>query len=459
MKTTSLRPAAPLAAVLALAATLGAAPVRTESGLVSGVAAAGVVSWKGIPFAAPPVGDLRWREPRPAAPWKGVRAADAYAHDCMQEPFPSDAAPLGTPPAEDCLYLNVWAPEKPAAPKLPVMVWIHGGGFVNGGSSPAVYDGSRFAKRGVVFVSFNHRLGRFGFFAHPALSKESPKGPLGNYGYLDQIAALKWVQRERRRLRRRPRQRDCLRRIGRGWLRQHPDGVVARARALPQGDRGVRRRPRRRDHDPAHAARGRGGRRRVREKRRRHRGRRGSPRRAPQAPGSRARPRPEPHEHGPAARHVCRADDRRGGRHGRAGDGLPGRAPGPRPVPHRGQQPRVRLHAAAPRRGRRDARPLREGQGPRPRRVRPAADGQQGRGRDRHRERPGDGGTGAPPRASFVRGGTADLRLPLLLRRVLDTASRRRARSTRPRSLSCSRPCGRSTARRRRPRTKRSPPR
>jgi para-nitrobenzyl esterase len=195
MKTTSLRPAAPLAAVLALAATLGAAPVRTESGLVSGVAAGGVVSWKGIPFAAPPVGDLRWREPRPAAPWKGVRPADAYAHDCMQEPFPSDAAPLGTPPAEDCLYLNVLAPEKPAAPKLPVMVWIHGGGFVNGGSSPAVYDGSRFAKRGVVFVSFNHRLGRFGFFAHPALSKENPKGPLGNYGYLDQIAALKWVQR------------------------------------------------------------------------------------------------------------------------------------------------------------------------------------------------------------------------------------------------------------------------
>jgi para-nitrobenzyl esterase len=113
----------------------------------------------------------------------------------MQLPFPSDAAPLGTPPAEDCLYLNVWAPEKPLAPKLPVMVWIHGGGFVNGGSSPAVYDGSQFARRGIVFVSFNYRLGRFGFFAHPALSKETPDGPLGNYGYLDQIAALQWVQR------------------------------------------------------------------------------------------------------------------------------------------------------------------------------------------------------------------------------------------------------------------------
>jgi para-nitrobenzyl esterase len=124
-----------------------------------------------------------------------VKEAKAYANDCMQLPFPSDAAPLGTPPAEDCLYLNVWAPEKPAAPKLPVMVWIHGGGFVNGGSSPAVYDGSQFARRGIVFVSFNYRLGRFGFFAHPGLTKESPDAPLGNYGYLDQIAALQWVQK------------------------------------------------------------------------------------------------------------------------------------------------------------------------------------------------------------------------------------------------------------------------
>jgi len=182
---------------LALVTTLEAAnaPVRTESGLVAGVASDGVVSWRGVPFAAPPVGDLRWRAPRPAPSWEGVRQASAYANDCMQEPFPSDAAPLGTPPSEDCLYLNVWAPEKPAVAKLPVMVWIHGGGFVNGGSSPAVYDGSHFARRGVVFVSFNYRLGRFGFFAHPALTKETPAGPLGNYGYLDQIAALRWVQK------------------------------------------------------------------------------------------------------------------------------------------------------------------------------------------------------------------------------------------------------------------------
>jgi para-nitrobenzyl esterase len=187
------------AALLVLPALAPAAPPRNEvkvdGGAVSGAVLAGVVSWKGVPYAAPPVGDRRWRAPQPVEAWTGVRAATEYAHDCMQLPFPSDAAPLGTPPAEDCLYLNVWAPEQPSAPKLPVMVWIHGGGFVNGGSSPSVYDGSAFARRGVVFVSLNHRLGRFGFFAHPALTREAPDGPLGNYGYLDQIAALRWVQK------------------------------------------------------------------------------------------------------------------------------------------------------------------------------------------------------------------------------------------------------------------------
>jgi len=188
-----------MALVMTLAASLSAAgataqTIRTTNGPVAGVAADGVVSWKGVPFAAPPVGDLRWRAPQPPVPWTAVREAKAYANDCMQRPFPSDAAPLGTPPAEDCLYLNVWAPAQPAAAKLPVMVWIHGGGFVNGGSSPAVYDGQHFARRGIVFVSANYRIGRFGFFAHPALSREAASEPLGNYGYLDQIAALKWVR-------------------------------------------------------------------------------------------------------------------------------------------------------------------------------------------------------------------------------------------------------------------------
>jgi para-nitrobenzyl esterase len=169
--------------------------VTTESGAVAGSTAGGVESFKGIPFAAPPVGELRWKAPQPAAHWEGVRQATEYGHDCMQKPFPSDAAPLGTEPAEDCLVLNVWRPANRGSGRLPVMVWIYGGGFVNGGASPAVYDGSRFAEQGLVFVSFNYRLGRFGFFAHPALTAESPDGPLGNYGYMDQIAALQWVKR------------------------------------------------------------------------------------------------------------------------------------------------------------------------------------------------------------------------------------------------------------------------
>lgn len=152
-----------------------------------------MASWKGIPFAAPPVGDLRWRAPQPVARWSGVRDATDYGSDCMQVPFPSDAAPLGTPPSEDCLYLNVWKPVG-AKGKLPVVLWIYGGGFVNGGSSPPTYAGDALAKKGVMVVSFNYRLGRFGTLAHPALTAaNADDGLLGNYVMLDQIAALKWV--------------------------------------------------------------------------------------------------------------------------------------------------------------------------------------------------------------------------------------------------------------------------
>jgi para-nitrobenzyl esterase len=188
--------AAVVAAQALLIPTLTAAQetVTIETGKLRGAAADGLVSFKGIPYAAPPIGNLRWRPPQPAARWSGMHEASAYGHDCMQLPFPSDAAPLGTTPAEDCLVLNVWAPEHRTG-KLPVLVWIYGGGFVNGGSSPAVYDGSQFAKHGLVVVSFNYRLGRFGFFAHPALTKESKDGLLGNYGYMDQITAMRWVQR------------------------------------------------------------------------------------------------------------------------------------------------------------------------------------------------------------------------------------------------------------------------
>ncbi len=169
--------------------------VTIDAGTVQGSAQQGIAVFKGIPFAAPPVGDLRWSAPQPPAHWSGVRQATEYGSDCMQLPFPSDAAPLGTPPSEDCLYLNVWTPAHSSGQKLPVMVWIYGGGFVNGGSSPAVYAGTHFAQGGVVFVSFNYRVGRFGFFGFPALTRQQAGKALGNYAYMDQIAALEWVQR------------------------------------------------------------------------------------------------------------------------------------------------------------------------------------------------------------------------------------------------------------------------
>ncbi|HTY50067.1 MAG TPA: carboxylesterase family protein [Steroidobacteraceae bacterium] len=171
-----------------------AARARVDGGVVEGVVAGGVIAFKGIPFAAPPVGANRWRAPQPVLRWAGLRKATDYGPDCMQVPFPGDAAPLGVTPAEDCLYLNVWRPAKRGR-RRPVMVWIYGGGFVNGGSSPPVYDGSAFARDDIVLVSFNYRLGNFGFFAHPALSAEQRGQPLGNYAYMDQITALRWVKR------------------------------------------------------------------------------------------------------------------------------------------------------------------------------------------------------------------------------------------------------------------------
>ncbi|MDX5627640.1 MULTISPECIES: carboxylesterase family protein [unclassified Brenneria] len=173
------------------AALAGEPEVTLDSGRIIGTTAQGVDAFKGIPFAAPPVGELRWQPPQPVARWTDVRPASAYGKDCMQEHFPGDAAPLGVGFSEDCLTVNVWRPVNAHGP-LPVMVWIYGGGFVNGGSSPSVYAGEAFARQGVVFVSFNYRVGRFGFFAHPALADQPLRG---NYGLMDQIAALKWVQK------------------------------------------------------------------------------------------------------------------------------------------------------------------------------------------------------------------------------------------------------------------------
>lgn len=166
--------------------------VSIDQGQLQGVADGASISYRGIPYAAAPVGDNRWRAPQAAPHWDGIRNAGTFGPDCNQSDFENDVAKLIGPHSEDCLFVNVWTPEgaKPGA-KLPVMVWVHGGGFVNGGSSPDIYSGRNFARDGVVFVSLNYRLGRFGFFAHPALMSE---GYGGNFGFLDQIAALKWVQ-------------------------------------------------------------------------------------------------------------------------------------------------------------------------------------------------------------------------------------------------------------------------
>jgi len=168
-------------------------PVRTEAGLVQGTVEDGVAVYKGIPFAAPPVGDLRWRAPQPPAPWKGVKETNKFAPACMQVPAVLPAFGINPVPlSEDCLYLNVWTPAKSPKDRLPVMVWIYGGGFTSGATRYPLYDGTNLAKKGVVVVSVAYRVGVFGFFAHPELTAEQ-RGHSGDYGLLDQIAGLEWV--------------------------------------------------------------------------------------------------------------------------------------------------------------------------------------------------------------------------------------------------------------------------
>jgi para-nitrobenzyl esterase len=168
--------------------------VRIGQGALVGRAEAGVAAYRGIPYAAPPVGPLRWRAPRPAPTWPGMRDASAVGPICIQPPSGGDPGVGPLPMSEDCLTLNVWTPEQRHGP-LPVMVWIHGGGLNNGSGTAALYDGAALAKRGVVVVTINYRLGRLGFFAHPALSAEAGDTELvGNYGLADMIASLEWVR-------------------------------------------------------------------------------------------------------------------------------------------------------------------------------------------------------------------------------------------------------------------------
>ncbi len=162
-------------------------PVKTQYGLVQGATEADLTVYRGIPFAAPPIGDLRWRAPQAATPWDGVRQTTTFAPD----PYQGDGSGHVS---EDCLYLNIWSPSKSPDEKVPVLVWIYGGGFSFGGNDNPTHNGEHLARKGVMLVTVNYRVGPLGFLAHPELSAESPAHVSGNYGLLDQIAGLQWVQ-------------------------------------------------------------------------------------------------------------------------------------------------------------------------------------------------------------------------------------------------------------------------
>ncbi|WP_159979645.1 MULTISPECIES: carboxylesterase/lipase family protein [unclassified Novosphingobium] len=170
--------------------------VTTQPGKLEGKRGGGIESFLGVPFAAPPIGALRWRAPQPVAPWQGLRKADEYGPDCMQWGLDEPPTPAYLrPTSEDCLTLNLWRPNgTKRTGKLPVMVWIYGGAFSMGSASWPVYEGANLAREGVIVVAVNYRLARFGWFAHPALSAEDKDGVLGNYGLMDQMAGLRWVQ-------------------------------------------------------------------------------------------------------------------------------------------------------------------------------------------------------------------------------------------------------------------------
>ena len=182
-----------VAVPLTLYSASSAPQVKTHSGTVEGKDDGKVRSFLGIPYATPPVGNLRWKPPQPVAKWSGVRKATEFGSHCMQGNVYGDMVFHDPGPSEDCLTLNIWVPVRHEGGKLPVMVWIYGGGFVAGSTSEGRQNGSQLAQHGVIVVSMNYRLGVFGFFVHPDLAKESGHNAAGNYGLMDQLAALQWV--------------------------------------------------------------------------------------------------------------------------------------------------------------------------------------------------------------------------------------------------------------------------
>lgn len=194
------RPPILAATVLAMSLPTGArgadAPrVTTANGIVEGVVEpSGIRVFRGIPYAAPPVGELRWQAPQPPGNWDGVRPANKFGAQCMQRRIFGDMSFRASGMSEDCLFLNIWTPAKSANERRPVLVYYYGGGFLAGDGSEPRYDGEAMAQRGIVALTVNYRLGVFGFFAHPELTKESPRHASGNQGLLDQVAALRWVQ-------------------------------------------------------------------------------------------------------------------------------------------------------------------------------------------------------------------------------------------------------------------------
>jgi para-nitrobenzyl esterase len=213
--------------------------VQTTAGTIEGSTENGIASFKGVPFAAPPVGDLRWRPPQPLAPWQGIRKATEFAASCMQiklgERLPwTKEFMVQNQIGEDCLYLNIWTPRLKAGANLPVILFIHGGGYVEGSGAVEVYNGINLAPKGVVVVTINYRLGVFGFLAHPELTAESDHHASGNYGMLDQVAALKWVHDNIASFGG-DSQRHDLGSVGRRHERGHVGRYAARSRTLRAG--------------------------------------------------------------------------------------------------------------------------------------------------------------------------------------------------------------------------------